>query len=142
VAVVKTSDVAHGARGSFDAPLTIRDAATAESEAAELAVVGIPPGQPGRRVNIGMVNIGIIPATFKVTVRDRAGQLVGTSVESGVPEDNVWLVNDLEAQLGVRLDDTMTVRVTVIAGTGVAFASIVEPNGDSEFIPAIPTQQQ
>lgn len=143
VATVKTTDVAHGARGSSDAPLTVRDAATSQTELDELAIVGIPePKQPGRRVNVGMVNIGIIPATFKVTVRDRTGQLVGTSVESGVPEDNVWLVNDVEHQLGVRLDATMTVRVTVIAGTGVAFASVVEPNGDSEFIAAIPTQQQ
>ncbi|HEY0157209.1 MAG TPA: hypothetical protein VGF28_07995 [Thermoanaerobaculia bacterium] len=143
VAVVKTSDVAHGARGSSDAPLTVRDSATAQTEIAELAIIGIPEShEPGRRVNVGMVNIGIIPATFKVTVRDRTGKLVGTSVESGVPEDNVWLVNDVEHGLGVRLDPTMTVRVTVIAGTGVAFASVVEPNGDSEFIPAIPTQQQ
>jgi membrane protein CcdC involved in cytochrome C biogenesis len=143
VATVKTSDVAHNARGSSDAPLTVRDSATSQTELDELALVGIPEQkQPGRRVNVGMVNIGIIPATFKVTVRDRTGKLVGTSVESGVPEDNVWLVNDVEHQLGVRLDATMTVRVTVIAGTGVAFASVVEPNGDSEFIAAIPTQQQ
>ena len=143
VATVKTSDVAHGARGSSDAPLTVRDSATSQTELDELAIVGIPEQkQPGRRVNVGMVNIGIIPATFKVTVRDRTGKLAGTSVESGVPEDNVWLVNDVEHQLGVRLDATMTVRVTVIAGTGVAFASVVEPNGDSEFIAAIPTQQQ
>jgi hypothetical protein len=30
----------------------------------------------------------------------------------------------------------------VIAGTGVGFATVVEPEGDSEFIPAIPAQQQ
>jgi hypothetical protein len=59
-----------------------------------------------------------------------------------VPEDNVWFVNDVEAQLGVKLDETMTLRVTVIAGTGVAFASVIEPSGDAEFIAAIPTQQQ
>jgi hypothetical protein len=54
----------------------------------------------------------------------------------------VWLVNDIENELGVRLDETMTVRVTVIAGTGVAFATVVEYGGDSEFIAAIPAQQQ
>jgi len=36
----------------------------------------------------------------------------------------------------------MTVRVQVIAGTGVAFATVVQPGGDSEFIAAIPAQQQ
>jgi hypothetical protein len=33
------------------------------------------------------------------------------------------------------------VRVTVIAGTGVAYATAIEL-GDSEFIAAIPAQQQ
>jgi hypothetical protein len=143
VAVVKTSDVAHGARASLDAPLTPRDAATAQTDISELAIVGIPAERaPHRRVNIGMVNIGIIPATFRVTVRSRTGELLGKSVESGVPEDNLWMVQNIEHELGVKLDATMTVRVTVIAGTGVAFASVVEATGDSEYIAAIPTQQQ
>jgi hypothetical protein len=59
-----------------------------------------------------------------------------------VPEDQVWQVNDLESVVGVKLDETMTVRVTVIAGTGVAYATIAEYNGDSEFIAAIPAQQE
>ena len=142
VAVVKTSDVAHGARATLDQPLTARDAATSQTDISELAIVGIPASTPGRRVNIGMVNIGIIPATFKVSARTRTGAPIGTSVESGVPEYEVWLVHDVENVLGVKLDETMTVRVTVIAGTGVAFASVVEQNGDSEFIAAIPTQQE
>ena len=80
-----------------------------------------PPatGEP-RRVNVGVVNIGIIPATFRISARTRTGATIGRSVESGVPEDQVWLVNDIENELGVKLDETMTVRVTVIAGTGVA----------------------
>ena len=143
VAVVKTADVAHGGRASIEPPLSLRDAATAATESAELAIVGIPAApRPGRRVNIGMVNIGIIPATFRVTARTRSGATVGRATEQGVPEDQVWIVNDLEHALGVQIDETMTVRVTVIAGTGVAFATVVEPSGDSEFIAAIPAQQQ
>ncbi|HYK04954.1 MAG TPA: hypothetical protein VE974_24585 [Thermoanaerobaculia bacterium] len=143
VAVIKTSDVAHGARATLDRPLTARDSATSQTDITELAIVGIPAATAvGRRVNIGMVNIGIIPATFKVTARTRTGAVVGTSVEQGVPEDEVWLVHDIEHVLGVKLDETMTVRVTVIAGTGVAFASVVELSGDSELIAAIPTQQE
>jgi hypothetical protein len=143
VAVVKTSDVAHHAGASVEEPLSRRDSATASTENAELAIVGIPPqsGLP-RRVNVGVVNLGTIPATFRVSARSRTGATVGGSVESGVPEDQVWLVNDLEKELGVALDETMTVRITVIAGTGVAFASVVEYGGDSEFIAAIPAQQQ
>jgi hypothetical protein len=75
-------------------------------------------------------------------VRTRTGATVGGSVESGVPEDQVLLVNDVESALGVKLDETMTVRVTVIAGTGVAYATVVEYSGDSEFIAAIPAQQE
>ncbi len=143
VAVVKTSDVAHKARASVEEPLTVRDAATAETESAELAIVGIPArGAEWRRVNVGAVNIGRIPATFRVTARTRTGKPVGRSVETGVPEDQVWLVNDLEGALGVTLDETMTVRITVVAGTGVGFATVVGSKGDSEFIAAIPAQQQ
>jgi hypothetical protein len=54
----------------------------------------------------------------------------------------VWLVNDIESALGVKLDDTTTVRITVIAGTGVGFVTIVDAEGDSEFIGAIPAEQQ
>ncbi|HVE73277.1 MAG TPA: hypothetical protein VNI54_18050 [Thermoanaerobaculia bacterium] len=143
VAVVKTSDVAHGAKPSLEAPLTKLDSATAASQSAELAIIGIPSATvPGRRVNAGVVNIGIIPATFRFSARTRDGRMVGRSVESGVPEDQVWLVNDLEAALGVKLDESITVRITVIAGTGVGFATVVEQSGDSEFIAAIPAEQQ
>lgn len=143
VAVVKTSDVAHGARASVEQPLTVRDAATAATETPELAIIGIPAAPPeGRRVNVGVVNIGTIPATFRVSVRDRNGRAIGKSVESGVPEDQVWFVNGVEDQVGVKLDETMTLRVTVVAGTGVGFATVVGARGDSEFIAAIPAQEQ
>lgn len=142
-AVVKTSDVAHGARASIEPPLTARDAATASTGIAELAVVGIPPAPPeGRRVNVGAVNIGAIPATFRVSARTRGGQEVGRAVEVGVPEDQVWIVNNVENAIGVQLDETMTLRISVIAGTGVGFASVVSNDGDSEFIAAIPAEQQ
>jgi hypothetical protein len=143
VAVIKTSDVAHSASASLEAPLTKLDSATASTQSAELAIVGIPASNvAGRRVNAGVVNIGNIPATFRFSVRTRSGQPIGKTVEQGVPEDQVWLVNDLEAALGVRLHETTTVRITVIAGTGVGFATVVEPSGDSEFIAAIPAEQQ
>lgn len=143
VAVVKTSDVAHGATASLEAPLTKRDSATAATQSAELAIIGIPAASgPGRRVNAGVVNLGIIPATFRFSARTRTGQEIGRPVESGVPEDQVWLVNDLESELGVKLDETTTVRITVVAGTGVGFATVIEPSGNSEFIAAIPAEQQ
>jgi hypothetical protein len=143
VAVVKTSDVAHGARASLEQPLTKRDAATAETDNAELVIVGVPPTPPeGRRINVGVVNIGPIPAPFRISARTRTGAEIGTSVASGIPEGQVWLTNDLEGRLGIKLDETMTVRLTAIAGTGVGFATVVTTAGDAEFIAAIPAEQQ
>jgi hypothetical protein len=143
VAIVKTADVAHDARSSVEVPLTPRHSATANTLNAELIIVGIPEWRPpGRRINAGVVNTGLIPATFRVSARTRSGSPVGRFVEAGIAEAEVWTVHDVETQLGVKLDETMTLRFTAIAGTGVAFATIVEVNGDSEFIAAHPTQQQ
>ncbi|MEO6487939.1 MAG: hypothetical protein ABIO78_08375 [Thermoanaerobaculia bacterium] len=142
VAVVKTADVARGGRHSVETPLTRRHAVTAGSDTPELTIVGIPaPRPPWRRVNVGVVNVGIIAATFRIVATTRTGAMVGKPMEAGVPEDEVWLVNDIEREMGVQLDDTMTIRITAIAGTGVAFATVVESTGDTEFLAATPAQQ-
>jgi hypothetical protein len=142
VAVVKTSDVAHNARASIESPLTSRDAATADSGTAELTIVGIPARDSLRRVNLGVVNTGIIPATFRITARTRSGRAIGKTIESGVAEDEVWLIPDIEHELGSTIDESTTIRITVVAGTGVAFATVVDPGGDNSFVAAIPAQQQ
>ena len=141
VGIVKTADVAHSARPSVEVPLTVRDSVTGHIGKGELIIVGIPEGRE-RRINVGVVNLGLFPATFRISARTRTGAPVGSSVESGIGESEVWMVHDIETQLGVRLDETMTLRFTPIAGTGVAFATIVDANGDSEFIAAFPAQQE
>jgi hypothetical protein len=143
VAVVKTSDVAHGARASIEEPLTKDDTATAQTAIAELVIIGVPSTPPeGRRINAGVVNLGRIPATFRISARTRTGKVVGRAVESGIPEGQVWVTNDLETQLGLKLDETMTLRFTAIAGTGAAYATVVKTGGDSESLTAIPAEQQ
>jgi hypothetical protein len=140
--VIKTRDVAHGSGGaSVEKPLSERDGATANSEAPELTIVGIPASAGGRRVNVGVVNIGIIPATFRITAQTRSGAVVGKPIESGIPEDEVWIVPNIEQAIGVQLDDSITLRLTAIAGTGVGFATVVDANGDTEMIAAIPSQR-
>ena len=47
---------------------------------------------------------------------------------------------DLEKELGVPIGEAMTVRVTAIAGSGVAYASVVQPNGDVLNIAGVPAQ--
>jgi hypothetical protein len=135
VASVKTYDAAHDSHASIEDALAGRDSATAGGDAAELTIIGIPEARTPRRVNVGVVNTGTIPATFRISVR-------GKSIEQGVAEDEVWIVPDIEHTLGVALDETITIRLTPVAGTGVAFAAVVEGNGDSQFIAAVPAQQQ
>ncbi|HEY6842970.1 MAG TPA: hypothetical protein VI391_02300, partial [Thermoanaerobaculia bacterium] len=133
VARVKTYDAAHNARASIVAPLSMRDAAK------ELILSAIPSGT-SRRVNIGLVNIGETPATFRLTVLTRDGQRAGRVITRVLTEDELWTLEDSEKALGVALDETMTVQINVVSGAAVAFASIVEANGDSQFFPAVPVQ--
>ncbi|HMC20991.1 MAG TPA: hypothetical protein VKL19_04010, partial [Thermoanaerobaculia bacterium] len=134
VARVKTYDAAHNARPSVIAPLSMRDTAN------ELIVAAIPSGTE-RRVNLGLVNIGEVPATFRIIVRNRMGQQVGRPIERVLSEDELYILSDAERALGVPLDETMTVRMTIAGGIAVGYASIVEPNGDSQFLAAVPSQE-
>lgn len=139
VALLKTYDAAHNAQGSVDAPLSLRDAATAGSDNADLTIVGIPGGTE-RRVNLGVVNVGKVPATFRITARTRTGQPIGKPYEEGLGEDASRMVADVDKTLGVPIDETTAVHITMIAGTGVAFVSIVNANGDSQFRAGIPSK--
>jgi len=135
VALIKTYDAAHGARGSVDEPLSMSDSATAGSEHPDLTIVGITGGT-ARRVNIGIVNVGRVPAAFRITARTRTGQQIGKTFEEKLGEDSSRVIAEIEKTLGVPLDETTTVHVTMIAGTCVAYASVVDANGDSQFFAA------
>lgn len=134
VARIKTYDAAHDSRASVDAPLSMADASGAQ----DLTIVAIPGGGLARRINVGIVNVGLIPATFRITAQTRTGQTVGKPYEEGLAEDETRLVSDVETMLGVQLDDTMTLHITPVAGTLVAYATIVGADGDSQFLAAIP----
>jgi hypothetical protein len=136
VALLKTYDAARGAQGSVDAPLSMQDSATAGIGNSDLTIVGIPGGTQ-RRVNLGIVNVGKIPATFLITAHTRTGQQIGKIIKEGLGEDASRMIADIEKTLGVALDETTAVHVTMTAGTGVAYASIVNDVGDSQFLPAI-----
>jgi hypothetical protein len=141
VARVKTADVAHDAKATIDAPLTLADSATAGTHADDLTIFGIPSTQ-GRRINIGIVNVGAIPATFRITARSRTGQTIGKAIEEGLAEDESYTLGDLESHLGTHLDETTSVHVTLIAGMCIAYATTVDATGDTQFIAALPSQQQ
>jgi hypothetical protein len=111
----------------------MRDSATAGTD---LTIVGIPGGTQ-RRVNLGVVNVGKIPATFRITVRTRTGQQIGKTFEEGLGEDASRMIADIDKTLGVAIDETTAVHVTMVNGTGVAYVSIVNAMGDSQFLPAV-----
>ncbi len=141
VIVVHSWDSAHDAHASIEPPLTMSDAATAGSPTPELAIIGIParPAQ-GRRINIGVVNVGIVPAEFRIVARSADGRLLGHPIQTVIDEDGVWVVHDLESQLGATIGEGGMIRVAVVAGTGVGYASVVDANGDVLNIPAVPAQ--
>ena len=51
-------------------------------------------------------------------------------------------MQNVEAELGTTIDEGSLIRVSVIAGTGVAYASVIQPNGDILNIAAVPSQGQ
>ncbi|MEA2338292.1 MAG: hypothetical protein QOE82_2299, partial [Thermoanaerobaculia bacterium] len=136
VALLKTYDSARGAQGSIDTPLSMRDSATAGSDNADLTIVGIPGGTQ-RRVNLGVVNVGKIPATFRITVRTRTGQQIGKTFEEGLNEDATRVIADIDKTLGVARVESTAGHVPMTAGTGVAYVSVVNAMGDSQFLAAV-----
>jgi hypothetical protein len=134
VALLETSDVAHGGRSSMERPLTVRDAATFGSDTPELTIVGIP-ASPGRRLSIGVVNTGIAPAIFKVSVDG------GKTFQVEAPEDDLRMIPEPEKQLGMAITPATTLRIEPLSGSGVAFATIVDASGGTQFIPAVPSQK-
>ncbi|HVS32476.1 MAG TPA: hypothetical protein VMS98_13620 [Thermoanaerobaculia bacterium] len=141
VARVRTYDVTRSGSGSMESPLSARDSANAYGERPDLVIVGLPGGGPAaRRINAGVVNIGEFPATFRITVHNTQGRQVGGWHEQGLPEYELALVSDLDKLLGVSIDESMTVRVRMIAGTGIAYATVVDSaRGDNRFIAAVPS---
>ena len=140
VARAKTYDAARSAGGAVESPLSVRDSATAGTDRDDLTIVGVPGGGlAARRVNVGVVNIGDIPSTFRISVRRRDGRRAGNVYEEGLAEDESAQVTDVERKLGTYIDENSTVHVTMIAGTAVAYASVVENDGDTYTISAVPS---
>jgi hypothetical protein len=144
VVTARSWDSAHQAHASIEPPLTLADSATAFSPTPELVLVGLPSMASGsRHLNVGVVNLGIVPANVKVTVcRARGGAIVGKPIEAWIEEDQLYVIRDLEAALGFRIDESMIVRIAMNQGTGVGFATVVGQEGDTQFIAAVPAQSR
>ena len=140
VARIETYDANHRSASSVESPLTARDAATAGADANALTVIGLPGGGPTvRRINLGLVNIGDIPASFRISVRTRTGRPIGRAVDEGLAEDESFHLTDIEQRLGVTIDENDIVDITMIAGTCVGYASVVSADGANQLIGAVPS---
>jgi hypothetical protein len=143
VARISTWDTAHDGRPSVVTPMSARDSATAQTDIDALTIVGLPGGgATRRRINVGVVNIGQISATFRLTVASGTGKPIGGHLEIGIPEDESHLLTDVESELGADIDESTTVHVTIVAGTCIAYATVVDASGDNQFIPAIPSPRR
>ncbi|MGZ5476521.1 MAG: hypothetical protein ACXW29_09540 [Thermoanaerobaculia bacterium] len=140
VARVQTYDANRNTRGSIESPFTLRDAATAGSDFNDLTIIGLPGGGPAlRRINVGLVNVGDIPATFRISVRTRTGREIGKPIEEGLAEDESFHLTDAENHLGVAIDENDLLDVTMVAGTAVAYATVVGADGSNQLIAAVPS---
>ena len=85
------------------------------------------------------MNVGEVPATFRISVRTRAGRQIGRAVEEGLAEDEPFHLTDIEQRLGVAIDENDIIDITVIAGTCVGYATVVGSDGANQLIAAVPS---
>ena len=71
-------------------------------------------------------------------VATAAGKTIGGHIEIGIAEDESYLQNDVESAIGAPIDESTTVHVKIVAGTCIAYATVVDASGDNQFLPAVP----
>jgi hypothetical protein len=140
VARGQTYDWAHDRGGSIFEPLSQDDAAQAGAARDQLSILGFSARH--QLINVGVVNVGDTPMSFRITVVQRDGTRAGRTVQQGVNEGEAFVITNAEKQLGVPLDPTMTVHVAVLSGSAVAFANTIESNGDTEFLAGVPSARK
>lgn len=124
---------------SLHPPLAETESATGNTLLNELVLVGIGAGTK-LRVDLGVINIGAAPATFRVTVTDEKGTLTGGPIESELLEEGLYLMSDVGRELWVDFAEPAMIRVRMLSGTAIAFATLVNTqDGRREFISAVPT---
>lgn len=136
---VRTYDASREAKASIYEAMSMKDAATAGTELSDLTLVGLAGGNT-RRVNLGVVNVGDVPVSFRITARNARGAAVGRVIDRAIAEDQPFFMLDAAHELKVSLDENVALHVEMMAGTGIAYATVVDgATGDSQFIPAVPS---
>jgi hypothetical protein len=136
---VQTYDASRDATPSLEEPLSSVTSATADSAGNEITIVGVV-SDARRRVNIGVINSGIHPASFRITVTDSAGGTVGHAIESGLTEDRSYLLVDAQQRLGTTLDRSSVIHIRALTGTILGYASVVDgATGAHQLIGGVPS---
>lgn len=134
-ATARTFDATKGTKGSVDRPFSLSDAA---QEKQQLLLTGIPGA--GRRVNIGVVNVGDTGARYRFWATTLSGTAIGEPYVRASDEYESFLLVDANAVLGVPIDESIIVHVSLLSGSAIGYASIIDPaTGDSQTLPAIPS---
>jgi hypothetical protein len=135
---VRTYDAQHNGKASLYDALSLRDAANGDTDLKDLTLVGL--NGAAARINLGIVNMGDSPGSFRITARDSRGRLIGVPIDAGVEEGSSYLLVDAGRALRVQLDETTAVHVELKRGLAIAYASSIEgPNHDTQFVAAVPS---
>ncbi|MGH9459514.1 MAG: hypothetical protein ACRD2J_17905 [Thermoanaerobaculia bacterium] len=135
----ETRDRARGGVPSRALPFSLGDAATAREEKGALTLIA-PAGGGARRINVGVINFGLVPAHVRIQARRPDGSPAGALVQVAIEEEKAWQLVDAEGQLGVAFDEPLAIRIDVLEGTVVGWASVVDgASGIHEFVRAFPT---
>jgi hypothetical protein len=124
--------------GSFQPPLTAADAAHAGSRRPLLSITGATGGE-GRRINIGVVNLSLAPARFRVALYDEGGHPAGEAIESTLAEGESMRIADAERAMHASIRETTLVEIAMIEGSALAWASVIDgATGQHELLMARP----
>jgi hypothetical protein len=135
----QTRDRARGGPPARSTPLGQGDAADARSGLDALRIAGVRTGAT-TRVNVVVINMGAIPARFRIQARGANGAGIGAPVEWEVAEGDSALIGDVSTRLGVTLDGTVVIEIAMQSGRAAAYATVIDGvAGIHELIPALPT---
>jgi len=136
---VQTYDASRAAAPFLEDPLSSGASASAGTEGDEITIVGVV-SDARRRVNIGVINSGIHPASFRITVTGSDGRTVGGSIESGLSEDRSYLLVDAQQRLRVSLDGASVIHIRALSGSILGYASVVDgATGAHQLIGGVPS---
>ncbi|HXI12220.1 MAG TPA: hypothetical protein VNM92_06205 [Thermoanaerobaculia bacterium] len=137
---VRTYDALRPSKASLLTPIATDDAAGASGDRRLLTIAGFS-SQPNRRVDLGVVSVGDVPAKFWISAHDAKGKPEGRRLLGGAFESQIFRVGDAAAALGVALTATHSIHIELFSGSAIAFANTVDPlTSDSDLLTAVPSQ--